>query len=147
MGYVPYTATKDYFEEPLTGGDLVLLFDLTSGEMQVTCIQETDILQLGLMPPSSRIGVTYGKTLDLIKVFASAAPFFTSDTSLLFGNLNSTFFSQMQAGIFSNLKSLAATAGVTLGQEIYAGKILRVDYFPESSGRAASAVITLLLYI
>jgi hypothetical protein len=147
MSYIPYTASKDYFEEPGTGGDLVLLFDMSSGELQVTCIQETDILQLGLIPPSSKIGVTYGKTLDLIKVFASATPFFTSDTTLLFNDLNSTFLSQLQGGAFSNLKSLATLAGVTLTQDIYAGKILRVDYFPESSGRSASAVITLLLYI
>lgn len=146
MGYVPYTATKDYFDEPLTSGDLVLLFDYNSGSLEVTCIQETDILPLGLMTPSSKLGVTYGKTLDLIKVYASASPF-TADTTLLFTNLNSTFISAMQEGVFSNTKKFAATAGVTLTANAYAGKILRVDYIPESTGRAGGAVITLLLYI
>lgn len=147
MGYVPYTGTKDYFDEPQSGHDLILLFNYASGSLELTCIDEAELGRLGLVAPSSKLGTTYGKTLDLIKVFASATPFFTSDTTLLFGNLNSTFLSQMQGGVFTNVKSFAAAAGVTLGQDIYAGKILRVDYFPESSGRAASAVITLLLYI
>ncbi len=146
MGYIPYTASKDYFEEPNTGGDLVLLFDFSSGALEVTCIQETDIVPLGLMPPSSKLGVTYGKTLDLVKVYASASPF-TADTTLLFTNLNSTFIEAMQSGVFSNTKKFAATAGVTLTANAYAGKILRVDYIPESTGRAGGAVITLLLYI
>ena len=88
MSYIPYTASKDYFEEPNTGGDLVLLFDTSSGALEVTCIQETDIVPLGLMPPSSKLGVTYGKSLDLVKVYASANSF-TADTTLLFTNLMS----------------------------------------------------------
>jgi hypothetical protein len=146
MGYVPYTGTKDYFEEPQSGNDLILLFDFSSGSLEVTCIEETDLGRLGLLSPSSKLGTTYGKTLDLVKVYASASPF-TADTTLLFTNLNSTFIEAMQSGVFSNTKKFAATAGVTLTANAYAGKILRVDYIPESTGRAGGAVITLLLYI
>lgn len=144
--YVPYTGGKDYFEEPNGNNDLVLYFNYSTGSLQITCILETDIPKLGLAPPSSRIGTTYGRTLDLVKVYASASPF-TADTTLLFTNLNSTFIEAMQSGVFSNTKKFAATAGVTLTANAYAGKILRVDYIPESTGRAGGAVITLLLYI
>jgi hypothetical protein len=146
MSYIPYTAGKDYFEEPNTGGDLVLLFNFSSGALEVTCIQETDIVPLGLMPPSSRLGVTYGKTLDLVKVYASANSF-TADTTLLFTNLNSTFISALQSGVFNNVKNFAPAANVTLTSSAYAGKILRVDYLPESTGKFGGAIITLLLYI
>lgn len=146
MGYVPYTATKDYFDEPLTNGDLVLLFDYSSGSLEITCIQETDLLTLNLIPPSSKIGVQYGKTLDIVKVYAGAGPF-TADTTLLFTNLNSTFVDQMQSGVINNVKKFAATAGVTLEANAYAGKILRVDYLQESTGKLGAAIVTLLLYV
>jgi len=143
--YVPYTGVKDYFEEPNSNNDLVLYFDYSSGGLEITCILETDIPKLGLIPPSSRIGTTYGRTLDLVKVYAGASSF-TADTTLLFTNLNSTFVEAMQSGVFNNAKKFAATAGVTLNGN-YAGKILRVDYIPETTGKLGGAVITLLLYI
>ena len=146
MSYVPYTGTKDYFEEPQSGNDLILLFDFSSGSLEVTCIEETDLGRLGLLSPSSKLGTTYGKSLDLVKVYASANSF-TADTTLLFTNLNSTFISALQSGVFNNVKNFAAAANVNLTSSAYAGKILRVDYLPESTGKFGGAIITLLLYI
>jgi hypothetical protein len=146
-GYVPYTATKDYFEEPNTGGDLVLLLDTSNGALEVSCIEETQLLTLRLIPPSSRIGVQYGKFMDLVKIYVSASQS-TGDTISLFSDENSPFFNVMQNQIFTRIKNLTAAAGLpSAATGIVAGKVLRIDYLPESTGKFGGAVITLMFYI
>lgn len=147
MGYVPYTATKDYFEEPNTGGDLVLYIDSSSGEVEITCIEETALPTLGLVPPSSRIGVTYGKFLDVVKIYVSASAY-TGDTISLFSDKNSPLYNTLTSSIFPRLKIIVAATGLGgINTDQIAGKVLRVDYLPESTGKFAGAIITLLLYM
>ena len=153
MGYVPYTATKDYFEEPNTGGDLILVFDSTSGNLSISCIEETALPTLGLSPPSSRMGVKYGKFLDVVKIYANASQY-TGDTSTLFSDKNSPFFNMIRDQVivrFENLLSVAKSEGITVvgsgNAEFIAGKILRVDYLPESSGKFVGAIVTVLFYM
>lgn len=143
--YVPYTGNKDYFEEPQSGNDLVLLFDTSTGSLQVTCILESDIAKQGLVPPSSRLGVTYGKSLDLIKVYATPSRL-TPDTVTFFTSGSSGFLTAISDSVLSSAKKLAATAGVTLGTKT-AGKILRADFIPDNSAGVTGAVITFLFYI
>ena len=147
MGYVPYTATKDYFEEPNTGGDLVLLLDSRSGGLEVSCIEETELLTRNLIPPSSRIGVEYGKFMDLVKLYVGASPS-TGDTISLFSDQNSPFFNAMQNQIFNRIKNLTAAGGKSDAfTGIVAGKVLRIDYLNDSTGKLGGAVVTLMLYI
>lgn len=146
MNYIPYTGSKDYFEQPLTNGDLVLLFDYSSGAAEVTCIQETDIGRLNLVPPSSRIGVTYGTTLDLVKIYASGSSF-TGDTTLLFTNPNSTFVSQITDGVSNSIKVRIGQAQLAITVDSFAGKVLGVEYIPDGTGKFGCAIVTLLLYI
>jgi hypothetical protein len=147
MGYIPYTATKDYFEEPNTGGDLVLLLDSRSGGLEVSCIEEAELLTRNLIPPSSRIGVTYGKFMDLVKLYVSASSS-TGDTISLFSDQNSPFFNVIQNQVLNRIKNLTAAAGLSgAATGIYAGKVLRIDYLPESTGKFGGAIITLMLYI
>jgi hypothetical protein len=146
MGYVPYTATKDYFEEPNTGGDLVLLIDGSAG-LEISCIEEAELLTLELIPPSSRIGVKYGKFMDLVKLYVGASPS-TGDTISLFSDQNSPFFNAMQNQIFNRIKNLTAAGGKSDAfTGIVAGKVLRIDYLNDSTGKLGGAVVTLMLYI
>lgn len=147
MSYVPYTGIKDYFEEPNSQNDLVLLLDSSSGALEISCIEETSLRTLGFVPPSSRIGVTYGKFMDLVKIYVSASAS-TGDTISLFSDQNSPFFNVMQNQIFTRIKTLTAAAGLSSAATgIVAGKVLRIDYLPESTGKFGGAIITLLLYI
>jgi hypothetical protein len=148
MSYVPYTGTKDYFEEPNSGNDLVLQFDIVDGAISVSAMEETDIVKLGLVPPSSRIGTKYGKTLDVVKVFVPAGRS-TGDTIQLFTNPNSGFASIFTAGIYPFMGKAFSTAGLTsLLPTVFAGKVLRVDYIPMSDGSGtAAAIVTFLLYV
>ena len=147
MGYVPYTATKDYFEEPNSGNDLVLLIDSSSGALEISCIEETSLRTLGFVPPSSRIGVTYGKFMDLVKIYVTASQS-TADTISLFSDQNSPFFNLVQNQILNRVKVLAARGGKSDAfTGIVAGKVLRIDYLTESTGKFGGAIITLMLYI
>jgi hypothetical protein len=146
MGYIPYTATKDYFEEPNTGGDLILVFDSTSGSLEISCIEETTLPTLGMAPPSSKIGVTYGKFLDVVKIYVSASSA-TGDTISLFSDRNSPFFNIMEAQVLNRFKNLIAAAQSASSSNFIAGKILRVDYLPESTGKFAGAIVTVLFYM
>jgi hypothetical protein len=146
MGYVPYTASKDYFEEPNTGGDLILVFDSTSGSLAISCIEETALATLGMAPPSSKIGVTYGKFLDVVKIYVNASQY-TGDTSSLFSDRNSPFFNMMETQVLNRFKSLIGAAQAGGSSDFIAGKILRVDYLPESTGKFAGAIVTVLFYM
>ena len=142
MGYVPYTGSKDYFEEPLTGGDLVLRFTIPSST--VTCISETDIGRLGLVAPSSRIGVAYGKPLDIIKIFVRVNSLNGDTASLLTGG--NGVISIMSGNFATTMQKQYGVLGIAL-PAVYAGKVLRVDYIPDSTASAPSAVVTMALYV
>ena len=145
MGYIPYTGTKDYFEEPNTGGDLVLYIDASDGNLQISCIEETELLTLGLIPPSSKIGVQYGKFMDLVKLYVGASPA-TADTISLFSDQNSPFFNLVQNQLLNRVKTLASgVSGAFTG--VIAGKVLRIDYLNDSTGKLGGAVVTLLIYM
>jgi hypothetical protein len=148
MSYVPYTGTKDYFEEPNSGNDLVLQFNNDAGTISVSAMEETDLVKLKLVPPSSRIGTKYGKTLDIVKVFVPAGRS-TGDTVQLFTNPNSGFATIFTVGIYPFMGKAFSTAGLSsLLPATFAGKILRVDYIPMSDGSGtAAAIVTFLLYV
>lgn len=146
MGYIPYTASKDYFEEPNTGGDLVLEFTVDSGAILVTAMAETDLVILGLVPPSSRIGVAYGKVFDIVKISVSPGRY-TGNTIQLFTNPNSGFSSILADAVYLSMQKAFSSASLSgLLPSVFAGKVLRVDYIPMSDGTSA-AIITLLLYV
>lgn len=149
MGYVPYTGTKDYFEEPNTGNDLVLRFTNNGTSFGITAIEESDLGRLGLVPPSSKIGAPYGKVLDIVKLHIPAGRA-SGDTIQLFTNPNSGFADAFYTGIYPFIGKAFANAGQSskFPAAGFAGKVLRVDYIPLSDGSAAaSAIITLLLYV
>lgn len=142
-----YSLLRDYFEEPDSNNDVVLKFDFTTS-IQVTCILETEIATLGLVPPSTRIGITYGKVFDLVKVYVPAGRG-SGDTPSLFTGSSSQLPTIMKDSIRGSFGKAGATAipGFTPGA-VMAGKVVRVDYVPLSDGSAlAGAVVTFLLYV
>lgn len=150
MSYIPYTGSKDYFEEPLTGGDLIIMWTTIAGVTSVTAIAETDLPVYGLVPPSSRMGVTYGKPLDLIKIYIPTTGIFSTNT-LTTGTASplTTFVTDTLLGTIVKARSLSVAIGIAVPplSENVAGKVLRIDYLPTSDGGKAMAVITLLMYV